>query len=210
MCSIGEPGTVIDGHVQILPTQFAAAAGAITMDAMARLPDAAETLGIDVDEVTGMSMFIQVGRRHGIEPGQPVQSDPSQHQAHSGRGHAQHPGDHRIGQPLPSHRFHLRQPSWRQPVRTAMRRRTAIIQALSPDRYRRRQRHAICRDTPVASAAAPTGTPLSIRSIIRTRPRGVRRAFLWTFIRGFRPELELRNPSLSPMLRVNSLHSNDS
>jgi hypothetical protein len=79
----------------------------------------------------------------------------------------------------------------------------------SPARHRFNHRCAVRSDTPAAAAARPTGKPASIRSTIRTRPRGVRRAFLWTFIRDLRQELELRNPNLSPTSRVNNLHSND-
>lgn len=73
-----------------------------------------------------------------------------------------------------------------------------------------RQRQAARADIPAASAACFTSLPLSIRSIIRTRPLGVRRAFWWMFIRGAPLKVGwIRNPSFSVPLRMNNLHSFD-
>ena len=60
----------------------------------------------------------------------------------------------------------------------------------------------------LAAAASATRHPLSIRSTKSTRPAGVRRAFLWTFIRGAPLKVGwLCNPSFSVPLRMNNLHS---
>jgi len=65
------------------------------------------------------------------------------------------------------------------------------------------------RETPAASAAAFTDQPSStMREIISARLRGVRRAFLWMFIRGVPVEVECRNPSfVQTPPRVNNLRS---
>jgi hypothetical protein len=52
---IGEAGSVIDGDVQVLPADVARAAGEIAVDGMADAPDAAELLGVDVDQFAGLS-----------------------------------------------------------------------------------------------------------------------------------------------------------
>ncbi len=60
-------------------------------------------------------------------------------------------------------------------------------------------------------AARRTLQPCSIRCTKSTRPEGVRRAFLWTFIRGAPLKVGwLRNPSFSVPPRMNNFHSFDS
>jgi hypothetical protein len=59
--------------------------------------------------------------------------------------------------------------------------------------------------TPAASATASGVCPLSTCRTIRSRPRGVSRAFLCTFIRSFRESLEPRNSSFLGQDRVDNL-----
>lgn len=58
---------------------------------------------------------------------------------------------------------------------------------------------------PAASAAASGVCPLAICRTIRSRPRGVSRAFLWAFIRSSRESLKPRNSSFLGQDRVDNL-----
>jgi len=61
----GEPGVVLDGDMQVLPTGTTAFAGAVAMNAMTRLDDAGQSLDVEMDEIAGMLVLVadHLGRR---------------------------------------------------------------------------------------------------------------------------------------------------
>ena len=72
-------------------------------------------------------------------------------------------------------------------------------------RYRSTHFRTVRGQTPTASATASGVCPLATCRTIRSRPRGVSRAFLWMFIRSSRELLKPRNSSFLGLDRVDNL-----
>jgi hypothetical protein len=64
---------------------------------------------------------------------------------------------------------------------------------------------AVRGQTPAARAAASGVCPLNTCLTIRSRPKGVSRAFLWMFIRSSEESLKLRNSSVLAQDRMDNL-----
>ncbi len=55
---VGKPGAVVDGDVEVLPAKPALASGPVAGDAMAEAIDAAELLGVDMDQLAGLGALV--------------------------------------------------------------------------------------------------------------------------------------------------------
>src|SRR5438270_8711120 len=88
---VGEPGVVVDHHVQVLeagradhPSLDAAVVltAAVAEHAVPGAPnrDPAELLDVDVDELPRVAALVPVGRLERLQPGAPPQSEPPQPQ----------------------------------------------------------------------------------------------------------------------------------
>ena len=83
---VGEARAVVDGDVQVLPAEASLAAGAIAGDAVADAVDAAELLGVDMDQLAGPGALVAHRRRLGFQRGEPAETEPAQHRPDGGNG----------------------------------------------------------------------------------------------------------------------------
>ena len=60
---VGEPGVVVDGDVDVLPAGARAALPSVAQDALTDVPEAAELLGVDVQEFSGTLALVAHHRR---------------------------------------------------------------------------------------------------------------------------------------------------
>ena len=72
---VGEPAGIIDGHVQVLPTDAHDAIPAVTGHPMAGPADAAQGLDIEVQHLAGTLTLVADRRRPLIELGKPPQAE---------------------------------------------------------------------------------------------------------------------------------------
>ena len=79
--AVGESGCIVDGDMEDLPAAMAAAAGAITGDAVADALDAAELLGIDVQQLAGAGALVADHGRPGLESSEAAKAETAEHQA---------------------------------------------------------------------------------------------------------------------------------
>jgi len=89
---------VVDCHKQELPAGAVDRVAPIAGDSVARSFDAAELLGVDVNEIAGMFMLVAHDRFGGLEIPQPGQPCPGKHPAHGALGHPQARGNSRLNQ----------------------------------------------------------------------------------------------------------------
>lgn len=208
---IGEAAGIINGNVQML---VADAAGAVMQsllagDAVANAVDLAQGLNIEMKHLTGSLAFVADHRGLGLQAVQPVQAETTQHKPDTGARHTQSAGNGWACLALPTHVLDCRNPIGGQTLSDVVGRRAAVGQLPVAATIAAQPAIGGPFRHPAAVAARFTVQPASIRSTKSTRPDGVRRAFLWMFIRGLRQGLELRNPNLPPKSRVNNLHSFD-
>ena len=101
---------------------------AIAGDTMARLHDAPQFLGVHVDQLAGATPFVALYRRGRVQIAQPTQAQAAQYRAHR-RARQRQPrrdlGGHQLGL---AQQANQRQPRRPQGMRTAMRRRAAVVQ----------------------------------------------------------------------------------
>ena len=150
---VGQARGVVDADVQHLPADAVVAidhSGTAAGNAVADAADAAEFLGVEVQQLAGPLTLVAHDRRRRVERLQAAETEPAQHRAHGRARQAELAGDPIARQALPAQPFDL-----------------AISFAGS----------AIT----VSATCQPSS---SIRKTIKSRPCGVRRAFLWMFIRG--------------------------
>jgi len=94
----GDAGVVVDGHEQHLPAESADMVTRVTGDAVAQPLDAAELLGVDVQQVARSGVLVALHGLDRLQVGQLREACPAQYAAHSGLGHSQAGGDARLGQ----------------------------------------------------------------------------------------------------------------
>src|SRR5690606_24728250 len=106
---VGEARGIIDGDVEELPAGAAPAAlaGAIAGDAMADAVDAAELLGIEVDQFAGPLPLVAADLARRVEGGEPAEAEPAQDYPHGGDGPPELAGDRRAGETLTPQRLDL-------------------------------------------------------------------------------------------------------
>jgi hypothetical protein len=190
--AVGQARGIINADVEVFPAGAAPAVAGIAGDAVANRLDAAELLDIDMDQLAGPLALVAHRRWFRFERRQPAQPDPAQELAHRRDRHAELPRDRRAAQPLSPQPLDLDNPLGRGAVPAALWRRTVISQG-------RRTATEIAgqpmvgaaggqSDSPAARAASGTLQPCCVmRSTNKSRPCGVSRAFLWTFIRSVPP-----------------------
>ena len=101
---VGQPGRIIDRHVQMLPPDAPVPdhPGVVAGDAMAHTVDPAELLGVDMDQLARPLPLIADDSRLGIERAEPTETKPAQDDAHRRDRPAHLPGYGGPGQALPS------------------------------------------------------------------------------------------------------------
>jgi hypothetical protein len=167
--AVGEPCGIVDGDMQDLPAGTASGVAPVAGDAVADAVDAAELLGVDVEQRAGAGALIADHGRPGLEGGEAAETEAAQHQADGRAGPPQPPRDLRAGQALPAQPLDLGGDLEGQPA----------------GRCRASHLCAVRTDTPAARAASSTRQSCSrTRATRRSRPCTVMRALLWTFIRG--------------------------
>ncbi len=91
--AVGEPGVVVDGDVQMLPTRPPGAVDAVAADPLADLPEAAEFLRVHVQELT-WPLALVAHARVTTSPREPRAAGPAQHLADGRGGTLDDRGDH--------------------------------------------------------------------------------------------------------------------
>ena len=159
--------------------------------------EAAELLDVDVDQFAGVLALVAADRFSRLQCGEPVEAESFEDAAEVA---ADTPVSAAICLPVQR---------WRRKASTC------AITASGVGRLSRRGRderscspatpsalkrfhhlRAVRGQTPAARAAASGACPLSIWRAIRSRPCGVKRAFLWTLYSVLPGSLELRQPQL--------------
>src|SRR5215212_6949881 len=79
---VGEPGGVVDGDVDELPTDPAAPRSAVAVDAVAGTADLAQLLDVDVNELARTRPLVAVGPLVRLQPRQPAQPVAADDRAH--------------------------------------------------------------------------------------------------------------------------------
>ena len=209
---VGEARAVVDGDVQVLPAEASLAAGAIAGDAVADAVDAAELLGVDMDQLAGPGALVAHRRRLGFQRGEPAETEPAQHRPDGGNGHPERAGDPGAAPAQPAQSLDLRHSRRRQTVSAAPRRRAAVSQRRHPASAIACQplgggaRRYPCRNGRIAHP--PTFLPDPANHEVSTVDRHA------CMLVNVHPRLlgetvACRNHSLTPSPRMNNLHSND-
>ena len=181
----GDAGSVVDADMNVLPPQSLAARApvalpsALSSDAMADAVDPAEFLDVDMDELARMLALVAAHRLGGLESGQAIEAEALENAADGGGGHTNLEGDLLAGQPLAAQGFDLLDNHRRRRPPQAARPRRPVFQAREASARKRPSHFLTVRgQTPAARAAASGVCPLSTRRTTRSRPTGVKRAFL--------------------------------
>src|SRR5690606_7872203 len=127
---IGEPGGVIDGDMQEIPTMSLVGMQArpARQEAMTDAIDLPQLLDVEMDQFTRPRALVADHRRLGLEPGQAAQTQPAQHEPHRRAGQTKSVGNGHRRHPLPPQLGDLLDLRDRQLMRAAPWRRTAIHQ----------------------------------------------------------------------------------
>jgi len=128
---VGEAGGVIDGDVEELPAgaALAALACAIAADAVADAIDAAEFLGVDMDQFAGPFPLVAVDLAGRVEGSELAEAEPAQRGPDGGDGPPELAGDGRAGEALAAQCRDLRLGRCGQSRRAAMRSGGAVAKA---------------------------------------------------------------------------------
>ena len=210
---IGEPRGVVDGDVQNLPADTAAAVHADMMagDPMADAVDVAELLGVDVDQLAGVLAFVAHRGRPLVEGGETAEAEPAQYRADGGARRAEPAGDGRSAEPLPPERLDRGGRVRCQAMRAAARRRTAVAERLAGpvpgEPFEGAPLGDSRRNSRIGNPPALLNDPAHQQGSTVHRHPGM----LVDVHPGLRARVGwLRNPSFSAMLRMNNPHSFDS
>jgi hypothetical protein len=209
---VGEPRGVVDGDVQVLPADALDAIAPVAGDAVARAGDAAELLGVDVDELARPLAFIADGRRRGLEGREAAEPEAAQHGADRGAGKPERAGDGRAGQALAPQPLDRGDAPDRQAMAASGGRRAPVVKHPLAARPMPRQplvgapfgdpgRLGSVPDAPAftANARDEEGSTMDRHAgmLVDVHP-GAPGEVGWR-----------RNPSLTPQPRMNNLHSFD-
>src|SRR5215467_8016044 len=91
----GDAGVIVDANVDILPADATAAAlaSAVAGNAVADVIELAELFDVDVDQLAGMLAFVASDRLDRFKGTQPIETQPTEDAAHSGRRDRELGGD---------------------------------------------------------------------------------------------------------------------
>jgi len=116
--------------VRVLPADPAAAGAPIAVDPVARPPDPAQLLHVDVDELARPLPLITVGGLRRLQPGEPTKPDPGQDRRDRRDRHPEPLGDLPAPQPLATERRDRLHTLVRGALRDPVRSRGAVEQTL--------------------------------------------------------------------------------
>ena len=125
---VGEPRGIVDGDVQIFPAAAALAPAAVTGHAVAGAVDAAELLGVDVDDLARMFALVADHGRARIEGPQAAEAETAQHETDGGQGHTGGSRDARARPARPPQALDLGHRFSSQAMRTMAGRRAPVTQ----------------------------------------------------------------------------------
>ena len=195
-------------YSQPLPSRACVALpAALACDAMAGPLEAAELLDVDVDQFAGLLALVAAHRLGRLEGREAVQAGALEDAADGRRRDPGGLGDLLAREALAAQGHHLLDNGRaRRPTQT-LRPRRAVLQSVEPSATKRATHlRAVRGQTPAARAAASGVCPPStLARTKRSRPSGVRRAFLWMFIRSSEETLKLRNSSFLAPDRMDNL-----
>jgi hypothetical protein len=97
---ISQTGSVVDGDVNELPADTSGTLSVVAGDAVADDSDAAQFLGVDMNELSGMVSLVAADGFLRVEVLEPGEALPSQYAGHRGRARADSRGD--LGAGLPT------------------------------------------------------------------------------------------------------------
>ena len=131
---VGEPGGIVDGDMERFPagSALAALAAPVAGDAMADAVDAAELLGIEVDQLSWARPFVADRGRLWLEGGELSEAEPAQHGSDGRTRQAEGVGDLRPAQAAPAQLLDCRDARGRKPVRASGGRRAPVVKLRSP------------------------------------------------------------------------------
>ena len=175
-------------------------------DAMADALETAELLDVDVDQLARLLPLVASDRLGGLERGDAIEAEALEDAADGRRRDAQLGGDLLAGPPLAAQGLDLLDDLWRVGSRSRCGRDERSCKPSTPS-ARKRASHlrAVRGQTPAARAAASGVCPLTMCRTKSSRPCGVRRAFLWMFIRSSGESLRSRNSSFLAQDRMDNL-----
>jgi hypothetical protein len=125
---VGEPGVVVDGHVDVLPADAPLAAAPIPVHAMADAADPPQLLDVEVDEVPRLGALVAHDRSRRLQRPEPIQPLPPKLGDHRGDGVRGVLGDPATAPALAAALEDLAPTNARQAVRRALGPRGAVLQ----------------------------------------------------------------------------------
>jgi hypothetical protein len=170
-------------------------------DALADASEATELLAVDVDQLAGMRTLVAADRLGGRERQDAAAAEPLAAAADRGRCDAEFGGDLLAGPALAAPGRDLLDAGRRRRYKRCGREERSCSPARSSAAKRATPLRTVRGQTPVARATASSVCPLDISITTRSRPNGVRRAFLWMFrpaLRGIAEASQLRLPRPAP------------
>jgi len=176
---------IVDGHEQKLPAGALHGIAPITGHTMVHAFDAPELFGVDVDQISGMSMFVAKHRLGGLHISKAGQASSSQDASHGALGYT-HAAAIRAWMSLRRHSSTIANALTGEITRRLRRgREERSSNPASPSaRYRPTHLGVVGRLTPYAATAAHVASLPSMMSLTSSIRRAkVNRAFLWMFIR---------------------------
>jgi len=126
--SKGDPGSVIDGDMDVLPAGASNQIAAVTCDTVTGALDPGEFLDIEVDELAWVLALVTADRRRWLEQGQTVETMAAQEPRDGGFGEAGLPRNLEAGQTQSAQGQDDGDLSWRRLPGAALRSRGAITQ----------------------------------------------------------------------------------
>ncbi|KPD25218.1 hypothetical protein AOA77_25225 [Pseudomonas paraeruginosa] len=93
----GQPGCIIDGHVYELPAGPIGTLLTVASDPMSWLPEAAELLDVQVQEVAGVGVLVAHHHRSGLQLGQSMKASLLETARNGTDGHVEYLGDLSVG-----------------------------------------------------------------------------------------------------------------
>src|SRR5208283_3246838 len=204
-----DPRSIVDADMDELPTDAVVTVDGARISSGDAVPDGAnpaELFDIEMDELARMLAFIAPDRFGRLQGTELVQAEPTQNTADGGGRDTGLGGDLLASPPLAAQPLDLLDHGLGVGCRSRCGREERSCNPANPSRrYRSTHFRTVRGQTPAASATASGVCPLSTCRTIRSRPRGVSRAFLCTFIRSSRESLKPRNSSFLGQDRVDNL-----
>jgi hypothetical protein len=121
-----QTGSVVDGHVNELPSDTSCAHSAVACDAVADDLDASQLFGVDMNELSGVVSLVTADGFLRVEVFEPRKALPSQYAGHRSRARADARGDLGTGLPTSAQSEDLFDNVGMGPTRRTMGSRTAI------------------------------------------------------------------------------------